>query len=130
MKSLWLRPVPQPLSSDPCNRTYTWAWVDSMGGPHHAPTGSSPTRTPTATRTEARATRARLKDKRMLAEPLVIFAIKFRPWCWWYEVYTLVRRFGQWRVRADLVSREPHYTLVGRPPRRVGEREPTTLVRR
>ena len=38
--------------------------------------------------------KTRANNMKMLdQEPLVSFAIKFRPWCWWYEVYTLVRRF-------------------------------------
>ena len=43
---------------------------------------------------EARAIKTRMKNKAMLAEPIVKFATRYRPHRWWYEVYTLGRRFA------------------------------------
>ena len=43
---------------------------------------------------EARAIKARMKNKAMLRDPLVQFALRFKPRFWWYEVYSLGRRFA------------------------------------
>ena len=43
---------------------------------------------------EDRAIKARMRNKKMLADPLVSFAIRLRPHQWWYEVYTLAKRFA------------------------------------
>ena len=43
---------------------------------------------------ESRAIKTRTKNTAMLADPIVKFAIRYRPDRWWYEVYTLGRRFA------------------------------------
>mmetsp|Transcript_24999 Transcript_24999/g.57947 ORF Transcript_24999/g.57947 Transcript_24999/m.57947 type:complete len:1793 (+) Transcript_24999:178-5556(+) len=41
----------------------------------------------------ARAVRARLKNKAMMADPIVTLALPFKPRYWWFEVFSLGRRF-------------------------------------
>ena len=43
---------------------------------------------------ESRAMRARLKNKAMLADPIVELALPFKPSYWWFEVFSLGRRFA------------------------------------
>lgn len=43
---------------------------------------------------EERAIRVRMKQVEMLADPFIDFAIRFRPARWWYEIYSLGRRFA------------------------------------
>ena len=43
---------------------------------------------------EGRAIKTRMKNDAMLADPMASFAIRYRPHRWWYEVYTLGRRFA------------------------------------
>jgi hypothetical protein len=43
---------------------------------------------------ETRAAKARLKNKAMRADPIVELALPYRPRYWWYEVFSLGRRFA------------------------------------
>ena len=43
---------------------------------------------------EARAVKARLKNRAMLADPITSFALHFKPRFWWMEVFTLGKRFA------------------------------------
>ena len=43
---------------------------------------------------EARAVKARLKNKTLLADPVIGLALPYKPRFWWYEVYSLGRRFA------------------------------------
>ena len=43
---------------------------------------------------EARAVKARMKNKALLADPVIGLALPYKPRFWWYEVYSLARRFA------------------------------------
>ena len=43
---------------------------------------------------ETRAIKARLKHKDMLRDPITSFALHYKPRFWWYEVFTLGKRFA------------------------------------
>ena len=43
---------------------------------------------------EARAVKARMKNKKFLADPVIVLALPYKPRFWWYEVYSLGRRFA------------------------------------
>ena len=42
----------------------------------------------------ARAAKARKKNKKLLADPIAGIALPFKPHYWWYEVFSLGKRFA------------------------------------